>query len=233
MDGVPDTPDTTHTIFWPDVRNYIECKGSLKPGQSIPIGICGLCQDTELDILGLPLSDEAMSGTKPARITVCGHMACHTCLEAWYRTCYREGRRITCPFCRHVLHFTCGHKILGFLIPTMNDIPGEFPNFTSYLSDVPLTLPEGGNQPDTCEGCLRLRLTNSTLKAAGVVRTGLADTFVESPAEILSTDFGFRFISGIQKGLLEIILAKEHDEHPSWATQWDHKERVNLPGNVS
>ena len=225
MDGVPNTPDTTHTILWPDARKYIECKGRIEPGKRPPIAICGLCQETELDILGLPLSDETVSNIKPARITVCGHMACHTCLETWYRTCYEGGRRITCPFCRHVLHFRCGHKILGFLIPAFNDIDAsEFSNFSSYLSNVPLTLPEGGKQPDECNGCRRLRVTNFTMEGARVIRARLAETFADDAAGILGMDFMSGFLCATQKGLLDAILKGEHAEHPSWGTQWDNHE---------
>lgn len=224
MDGIS-TPDTTHTILWPDVRKYIQRKGRIEPGKKAPIALCGLCQDSELDILGLPLSGETVCSMKPAMITVCGHMACNTCLDAWYRTCIEQGRQVTCPFCRHVLHFKCKHKITGFLLPTISDlIPSEFFSFSSYLSHVPLTLPEGGRQPDECNGCRRFRLTNYTLEGAGVIRAKLAETFALDTSAILGRDFTSGFLWATQKGLLEVIQNGEDAEHPSWGTQWDKNE---------
>ncbi|KAK3290539.1 uncharacterized protein B0H64DRAFT_378738 [Chaetomium fimeti] len=83
MDAIHNTPETTHTSLWADVRNYIERKGRLAWDRAPPIAICSICQVTELDILGLPPSEEAVASIEPAMITICGHMACYICLETW------------------------------------------------------------------------------------------------------------------------------------------------------
>lgn len=33
---------------------------------------------------------------------VCKHWYCQQCIVKWYKTCKREGREPTCPYCRKV-----------------------------------------------------------------------------------------------------------------------------------
>lgn len=105
------------------------------------------------------------------------------------------------------------------MIPTNNDIPSGFFNITSYLSDVPLTLPEGGKKPGTCNGCRGLFLTNSTTKAVAVVRAGLAEAFFGNAVEIARTGLVWRSSRATQHGLEEAVMMSEDDEHPSWGAQ--------------
>lgn len=149
-----EAPETVYADFWPDLRKYIESNGRSESGEWPRTAVCGLCLNAELDILGLSPSSEATSSIKPAVTTICGHMACRPCIDSWYQARCSEDKPPTCPFCRHEMRFhDCAHRILGFRIPTNNEIYSGVSSLNSYLSDVPLTLPEGEKSPGRCNDC--------------------------------------------------------------------------------
>ncbi|KAH6631388.1 hypothetical protein F5144DRAFT_491348 [Chaetomium tenue] len=153
-DSSGEDPGPVYADFWPDIRKYIESNGRSESGEWPRIAVCGLCFDAKLDILGLSPSCEVTSSIKPAVITICGHMACRPCIDSWYQARYSAHEPLTCPFCKHEMRFDkCAHRILGFRIPTNNEIYSGISGLASYLSDVPLTLPEGGKSPGRCNAC--------------------------------------------------------------------------------
>ncbi|KAH6857029.1 hypothetical protein B0I37DRAFT_412901 [Chaetomium sp. MPI-CAGE-AT-0009] len=198
MGGTPRTRETTQTSLWPDVRAWIERKASSAPGRARPIAICSICLENELDIMGLPRSAERVASIEPALVTICGHMACYDCLE------------------------TC---ILTYPVPTNGDIH-RYPDFTSYLRDVPLTLPEGGWQPDSCNGCRRRRATTFAMQTGDLLRIGAARHYVDEANRILGPTFTLRLMSALHMGTLGALERTLAAEYPSWGQLWDETETL-------
>lgn len=143
------------TNFWKEVREYLETRDSL-PSQVPPVATCPICLEAELNIKGLPPSDNNVAGTRRrlGMVTICGHMACRDCLSDWYQTCLEDQQVVPCPVCRHELQFAevdCGHPIKAHYIHRNN--PAAPSDDIAYLQSIPLTLPENGTQPERCKDC--------------------------------------------------------------------------------
>ncbi|OTB13174.1 hypothetical protein K445DRAFT_24986 [Daldinia sp. EC12] len=94
--------------------------------------LCQICQTTTLSIG--PLSHSPDEHT-PA-ILPCGHLACHTCLNAWV------SRNKNCPFCRKEMKYSgCGHTLTPALITH------------DSIATLPKTIPRGGIIGQNCRGC--------------------------------------------------------------------------------
>ncbi|KAF3767905.1 hypothetical protein M406DRAFT_233767, partial [Cryphonectria parasitica EP155] len=109
---------------YPQITLYTDQKASL--------GLCGICQATQLE---LRHEDDSLSG---AALTIlpCGHVACQKCMDKCLK------RKPECPFCRLPLGYElCSHSLKGRVITREN------------LLSLPETIPMGGIIPDQCAKC--------------------------------------------------------------------------------
>ncbi len=125
--------------YWPPLKSFLRAPSD--PNAKQPLVNCTICFEP-LIIKGL----SADRGAKEyALVLPCAHFVGDRCMRAWRRECETKDRLLSCPICRVALIFPeCSHPITGALAPAF---PGD------DVSQVPLTVREGGIIPDRCHDC--------------------------------------------------------------------------------
>ena len=105
----PPPPEHYHESMWPQMRAYAVSDDEYRANNPIPYAICPVCQDTEIDIFGIPPHNTADNGLEEGHVLMCGHMVCVYC---WYgiqeHSPEDEGDPplaiVKCPVCRVLLY---------------------------------------------------------------------------------------------------------------------------------
>ncbi|GAB1318551.1 hypothetical protein MFIFM68171_08761 [Madurella fahalii] len=211
-------PARPEVSLWKDVRSFLEF--SIVTGEPAPLAICPICQESELYVKGIPPSTECVN-REVAFVLICGHMVCEHCLLSWYRLCVSERRLLSCPVCRHKVHYSgrdCRHAIRAFIVPGPgNRYRAQAAEDISYLEKCPRTLLEGGIQPERCDSC---RFKRAVLLAAQVEQD-VQDTvqrrlyaMVNSSPDEAALLLGVKF--EVRDKILENLKEAMAAEYPSW-----------------
>ncbi|GAW14435.1 hypothetical protein ANO14919_038380 [Xylariales sp. No.14919] len=146
---------------------------------------CAICMDRKLRVPDAVTarSDDGQqhAAREPLVVLPCGHFMGSDCLETWLieSEFQNEAGIVRCPLCRFELVYSCGH-----FIP-----PREYIPELSGENQLPLTLPEGGRIPRTCEWCCRGNIDDAIEKLRSLLfpEVLLNDLVWPESAEVLRT----------------------------------------------
>ncbi|KAI5926868.1 hypothetical protein F4810DRAFT_653868 [Camillea tinctor] len=153
----PPIPAPVHWItdqdvsIFSDIAPYFET-GIDEHGHPVRIDLrCQICQCSRLEMpccvapRGPGVLDHPV---EPLSVLPCGHMFGSSCLEKWVSSQEEEEVIPCCPMCRFELIYRddyCGHVLP--VQPYDIRLPRN--------QQTPLTLPEGGCEPEACRSCTR------------------------------------------------------------------------------
>ncbi|KAI0185414.1 hypothetical protein EV127DRAFT_412251 [Xylaria flabelliformis] len=162
-----------------DFARYID-DGVDEDGNPVVIDLtCCICMESKLLVSNCQAANSCGNSSTFEDLTImpCGHFMGFTCLYNWLLTTDRQNP--TCPLCRFKLVYRCGHDLE----------PREYTYLLPRREQVPLTLPEGGMVPHSCDVCYEKCIEDALTRLRYLlfpsdIVTG--DLQYEDSAEILS-----------------------------------------------
>ncbi|KAI1426543.1 hypothetical protein F5Y12DRAFT_794106 [Xylaria sp. FL1777] len=139
-----------NTSLFSDFARYID-KGVDENLNPVQLDLtCVICHDSKLQVPDSLTPDYHWSKEQSIEwlaVLPCGHFYGADCLERWFLTSALESEDgvTRCPLCRFKVMYQCGHYIP----------PREYNPELFRAEQVPLTLPEGGAVPHSCEVCYK------------------------------------------------------------------------------
>ncbi|KAK4163710.1 hypothetical protein QBC43DRAFT_335122 [Cladorrhinum sp. PSN259] len=135
--------------------------GLVLPNAPLPYAPCAICQEFDVELFCIP----ARPGVERRQgvVLICGHMFCAECYQGHEDTkiaqqSLDDPRPVTCPMCRHDLHFVdahCNHVYRSVMIPQSLPPPHYTAEPMLALLDIPATRSDtdGGYTPTSCHDC--------------------------------------------------------------------------------
>ncbi|TRX97570.1 hypothetical protein FHL15_001325 [Xylaria flabelliformis] len=162
-----------------DFARYID-DGVDEDGNPVVVDLtCCICMESKLSVSTCQAANNSPGNSSPFEeltIMPCGHFMGLDCLYNWLLT--TDWRNPTCPLCRFKLVYGCGHDLE----------PKEYTPLRPRREQIPLTLPEGGRVPHSCDICYEkcIKQTLSRLRSFLFPSDIVAgDLKYENSAEIL------------------------------------------------